>query len=180
MSRIGKKPIDIPAGVTVTLERNTIFVKGPKGELALEIHPKMELKKENNKIVVLRPSDQRPYRSLHGLTRSLISNMITGVTKGFEKSLNISGIGYKATLQGRRLILTLGYSYPVNFELPDGIEASVDPKQTQIIIKGIDKQLVGQVAANIRDLKRPEPYKGKGIMYTDEKIRRKVGKAGKK
>lgn len=180
MSRIGKKPIEIPDGVTVSLDRNTIVVKGPKGGLSLTIHPKMEVKREDNRIVVERPSEHRFYRSLHGLTRSLISNMIIGVTKGFEKSLDISGIGYKAMLQGRKLILTLGYSHPVNFDLPEGIEASVDPKQTQITIRGIDKHKVGQVAANIRDLKKPEPYKGKGIMYIGEKIRRKAGKAGKK
>jgi large subunit ribosomal protein L6 len=180
MSRIGKQSIDIPEGVTVTLDRNNITVKGPKGELSSEIHPKMEVEREDNRIIVKRPSDHRFYRSLHGLTRNLILNMITGVTKGFEKSLDISGIGYKALLLGRKLTLTLGYSHSVDFELPEGIQASVDPKQTQITIRGIDKYKVGQVAANVRDLKKPEPYKGKGIMYTDERIRRKVGKAGKK
>jgi len=140
----------------------------------------MEVKREDKHIIVRRTSDHRFYRSLHGLTRSLISNMIIGVTKGFEKSLDISGIGYKAILQGRNLILTLGYSHSLNFELPEGIVASVDPKQTQITIRGVDKYKVGQVAANIRSLKKPEPYKGKGIIYKDEKIRRKVGKAGKK
>lgn len=180
MSRIGKKPIEIPSGVTVTIDQHTVSVKGPKGETRLDIHPKMEVKREDNRIVVERTSENRIYRSLHGLTRSLILNMIIGVTKGFEKSLDISGIGYKAILQGKKLVFTLGYSHPVNFELPEGIEASVDPKQTQITIKGIDKYKVGQVAANIRGLKKPEPYKGKGIMYTGERIRRKVGKAGKK
>lgn len=180
MSRIGKKHIEIPDGVTVTIERDTIVVKGPKGETSLVIDPRMEVKREDNRIIVRRTSDHRLYRSLHGLTRSLISNMVIGVTKGFEKSLDISGIGYKAMLQGRRLVLTLGYSHSVNFELPEGIEASVDSKQTQITIRGVDKYKVGQVAANIRNLKKPDPYKGKGIMYTGEKIRRKVGKAGKK
>lgn len=180
MSRIGKKPIEIPSGVTVTIDQHTVSVKGPKGETRLDIHPKMEVKREDNRIVVERTSENRIYRSLHGLTRSLILNMIIGVTKGFEKSLDISGIGYKAILQGKKLVFTLGYSHPVNFELPEGIEASVDPKQTQITIKGIDKYKVGQVSANIRGLKKPEPYKGKGIMYTGERIRRKVGKAGKK
>ncbi len=180
MSRIGKKPIEIPSGVTVTIDQHTVSVKGPKGETRLAIHPKMEVKREDNRIVVERTSENRIYRSLHGLTRSLILNMIIGVTKGFGKSLDISGIGYKAILQGKKLVFTLGYSHPVNFELPEGIEASVDPKQTQITIKGIDKYKVGQVAANIRGLKKPEPYKGKGIMYTGERIRRKVGKAGKK
>lgn len=180
MSRIGRKPIEIPDGVGVTLDKNTIVVKGPKGELSLAIHPKIEVMRDDNRIIINRPSDHRFYRSLHGLTRNLISNMIIGVTKGYEKSLDIAGTGYKATLQGRRLVLTLGYSHPIDFELPEGIEVSVDPKQTQITIKGIDKYKVGQVAANIRDLKKPEPYKGKGIMYTGERIRRKAGKAGKK
>jgi len=180
MSRIGKKPIEIPDGVKVTLDRDVIIVKGPKGELSLNIHPRIEVKRQDNRIIINRLSEHRFYRSLHGLTRSLISNMIIGVTKGYEKSLNISGIGYKAVLQGRRLVFSLGYSHPIDFELPEGIEASVDPKQTQITIRGIDKYKVGQVAANIRNLKRPEPYKGKGIIYSDEKIRRKVGKAGKK
>lgn len=180
MSRIGKKPIEIPDEVTVNIDRNTVMVKGPKGEISMTVHPKMEVKRKNNSIIVESSSDQRFYRSLHGLTRSLISNMVIGVLKGFEKSLEISGIGYKAMLQGRNLVFTLGYSHPVNFELPEGIEASVDPKQIQITIRGVDKYKVGQVAANIRNLKKPEPYKGKGIIYTGERIRRKAGKAGKK
>jgi large subunit ribosomal protein L6 len=180
MSRIGKKPIEVPDGVTVAIDKSNIIVKGPKGETRLSIHPKIEVKRDDNRIIVERSSDHRFYRSLHGLTRNLISNMILGVTKGFEKTLDISGIGYKAMLQGRKIVLTLGYSHSVNFELPEGIEASVDPKQTQITIRGIDKYKVGQVSANIRNLKKPEPYKGKGIIYAGERIRRKAGKAGKK
>lgn len=180
MSRIGKKPIEIPEKVAVSIDKNTVVVKGPKGELSLDVHPKIEVKRENNSIVVRRPSDYRFYRSLHGLTRTLIWNMILGVTKGFEKSLNISGVGYKAMLQGKKLVFNLGYSHQIEYHLPEGIEATVDSKLTQITIRGIDKYKVGQVAANIRDLKKPEPYKGKGIIYADERIRRKVGKAGKK
>lgn len=180
MSRIGKKPIEIPEKVEVKIDKNNVIVKGPKGELSLDVHTKMDVKRENNSIVVVRPSDHRFYRSLHGLTRTLIWNMMIGVTKGFEKSLDISGVGYKAMLQGKKLVFNLGYSHSIEFQLPEGITATVDPKQTQITIRGIDKYKVGQVAANIRDLKKPEPYKGKGVMYTGERIKRKVGKAGKK
>ncbi|MEW6410390.1 MAG: 50S ribosomal protein L6 [Nitrospirota bacterium] len=180
MSRIGKKAIDIPAGVTANVEKNRVTVKGPLGELSWEFHPKMIVKTVDNKIAVERPMDQRYYRALHGLTRSIIANMVTGVSRGYEKSLDIEGIGFKAQIQGKKLILTLGYSHPVEFELPKNIDAAVDPKQTRITIKGIDKQLVGQVAADIRAIKKPEPYKGKGIRYTTETIKRKEGKAGKK
>ncbi len=180
MSRIGKKAIDIPAGVTANVEKNRVTVKGPLGELSWEFHPKMIVKTVDNKIAVERPMDQRYYRALHGLTRSIIANMITGVSRGYERSLDIEGIGFKAQIQGKKLILTLGYSHPVEFELPKNIDAAVDPKQTRITIKGIDKQLVGQVAADIRAIKKPEPYKGKGIRYTTETIKRKEGKAGKK
>ncbi|MBI5042407.1 MAG: 50S ribosomal protein L6 [Nitrospirae bacterium] len=178
MSRIGKKPIPIPSGIDVKVEKNSVSVKGPKGELKQDFHPKVGVKVESGNILVSRSSDDRFDRALHGLTRSIIANMITGVTKGYEKSLEISGVGYRAQVQGKQLVMTLGFSHPVNFELPNGIEAVVD-KQTNITIKGIDKYLVGQTAANIRSLKKPEPYKGKGIKYADEHIRRKEGKTGK-
>jgi large subunit ribosomal protein L6 len=178
MSRIGKKPIPIPSGIDVKIEKNSVSVKGPKGELKQDFHPKIGVKIDNGDILVSRSSDDKFDRALHGLTRSIIANMVTGVTKGYEKSLEINGVGYRAQVQGRQLVMTLGFSHPVNFELPNGIEAVVD-KQTNITIKGIDKYLVGQTAANIRSLKKPEPYKGKGIKYADEHIRRKEGKTGK-
>ncbi len=178
MSRIGRKPIPIPSGIDVKVEKNSVSVKGPKGELKQNFHPKIGVKIDKSEILVSRASDDKFDRALHGLTRSIIANMVTGVTKGYEKSLEISGVGYRAQVQGRQLVMTLGFSHPVNFELPNGIEAVVD-KQTNITIKGIDKYLVGQTAANIRSLKKPEPYKGKGIKYADEHIRRKEGKTGK-
>ncbi|MBI5182376.1 MAG: 50S ribosomal protein L6 [Nitrospirae bacterium] len=178
MSRIGKKPVSIPSGVDVKVEKNNVFIKGPKGELNKEFHPRIGIKVEGGNILVSRASDDKLDRALHGLSRSIIANMVTGVTKGYEKSLEISGVGYRAQMQGRSIALSLGFSHPINFELPKGIEAVVD-KQTNITIKGIDKYLVGQIAANIRGLKRPEPYKGKGIKYAGEHIRRKEGKTGK-
>ena len=179
MSRIGKMPIAIPAGVTVDVaENNTITVKGPKGTLSRVLSPDMEIKVEGTEIVVNRPNDLKRNKSLHGLTRTLINNMVIGVTQGYEKSLEINGVGYKAAKEGKKLVLSLGYSHPVNMMDPEGIESSVD--NNKIIIKGIDKEKVGQYAAEIRDKRRPEPYKGKGIKYADETIRRKVGKTGKK
>lgn len=178
MSRIGKKPVEIPSGVEVKLKENSLFVKGPKGELKRDLHPKMIIRHEDNKIVVERPSDHRLYRSLHGLTRTLISNMVDGVTKGFERVLEINGVGYKAEAKGGTLVLNMGYSHPVNFELPKGVHATVE-KMTTIRLSSIDKELVGQVAANIRSVRKPEPYKGKGIKYAEEKILRKEGKKGK-
>jgi len=179
MSRVGKKPIDIPSGVDARLESGKVTVKGPLGEIVQVVNPKLGIKKENNKLMVERPSNQKLYRELHGLTRNLIANMVTGVSKGYEKTLDIAGVGFKASVQGTNLMLTLGFSHPIVYPLPTGIKATVDAKQTQIIIKGVDKQLVGQVAANVRSLKKPEPYKGKGIKYSTEVIKRKEGKAGK-
>jgi len=179
MSRIGKMPIAIPAGVTVEVaENNTVTVKGPKGTLSRALAPEMEVKVEGAEIVVNRPNDLKRMKSLHGLTRTLINNMVVGVTQGYEKSLEINGVGYRAVKEGKKLNLTLGYSHPVIMEDPEGIESSVD--QNKIIVKGIDKEKVGQYAAQIRDKRRPEPYKGKGIKYSDEVIRRKAGKTGKK
>ncbi|MEK6681035.1 MAG: 50S ribosomal protein L6 [Nitrospirota bacterium] len=178
MSRVGRKPIPIPSGIDVKVEKNSVSIKGPKGQLKQDFHPRIGINVDAGNILVSRSSDDKLDRSLHGLTRSIISNMITGVTKGYEKALEISGVGYRAQVQGRSLMLTLGFSHPVEFKLPEGIDAAVD-KQTNITIKGIDKYLVGQVAANIRGLKPPEPYKGKGIKYSDEVVRRKEGKAGK-
>ncbi|MBO4376077.1 MAG: 50S ribosomal protein L6 [Lachnospiraceae bacterium] len=180
MSRIGKMPIAIPAGVTVDLaENNVITVKGPKGTLTRALAPEMEVKVEGAEVVVNRPNDLKRMKSLHGLTRTLINNMVVGVTQGYEKSLEINGVGYRVVKEGKKLNLTLGYSHPVYMEDPEGIETVVDG-QNKIIVKGIDKEKVGQFAAEIRDKRRPEPYKGKGIKYTDEVIRRKAGKTGKK
>ena len=162
MSRIGLKPIEIPDGVEVSLNNNTIKVKGPKGELTKDLHPDMIVKIEDKVITVERPSDQKEHRALHGTTRSIINNMVEGVSKGFEKSLEIIGVGYRAQKQGNKLVVNAGYSHPVEIDQIDGIEIDV-PKNTQIIVKGIDKQLVGAVAANIRAIRPPEPYKGKGM-----------------
>ncbi len=179
MSRIGIKPIDIPNGVEVKINKgNLVEVKGPKGSLKTQLDPKMDIKIEDNKVLVNRPNDTKKYKSLHGLTRTLIFNMIEGVTKGYEKKLEIVGTGYRAQKQGKKLVLNLGYSHPIELEEPEGIQIEV-PAANQIIVKGIDKQLVGNVAAKIRDYRRPEPYKGKGIKYADEVIRRKAGKTGK-
>ncbi len=180
MSRIGKMPIAIPAGVTVEVaENNKVTVKGPKGTLERVLAPELTIKMEDGHIVVERPNDLKRIKSLHGLTRTLLNNMVVGVTNGYEKVLEVNGVGYRAAKQGKTLALTLGYSHPVNMEDPDGIETVVDG-QNKIIVKGIDKEKVGQYAAEIRDKRRPEPYKGKGIKYADEVIRRKVGKTGKK
>lgn len=178
MSRIGERKIPIPSGVEVKLSKNQVEVKGPKGSIRREVSPKINLLVEDGYIIASRSSDERDIRSLHGVTRTEIANMIEGVTKGYEKVLEISGVGYKAQLQGKTLALNLGFSHPVNFQLPEGINAAVE-KQTIITIKGIDKFLVGQVAANIRAIRIPEPYKGKGIKYSNEKIIRKEGKTGK-
>jgi large subunit ribosomal protein L6 len=179
MSRVGKKPIEIPSGVETKIETGRITIKGPLGEMSQDVNPKLMIKKENNKLLVERPTNQKMYRELHGLTRNLIANMVTGVSKGYERTLDISGVGFKAVAQGTNLMLTLGFSHPIVYPLPNGIKATVDPKQTQVTLKGIDKQLVGQMAANLRSLKKPEPYKGKGIKYSTEVIHRKEGKAGK-
>jgi large subunit ribosomal protein L6 len=180
MSRVGKKPIDMPSGVDARIEPGRVTVKGPLGEMSQSVNPSLTIKKGDGKLVVERQSDAKLYRELHGLTRNLIANMVTGVSKGFEKTLDISGVGFKASLVNKtNLLFTLGFSHPVVFPLPKGITATVDAKQTQVVIKGIDKQLVGQMAANIRNLKQPEPYKGKGIKYSTEVVQRKEGKAGK-
>ena len=180
MSRIGKMPIAIPAGVTVTIaENNKVTVKGPKGTLERVLPSEMTIKEEDGHITVTRPSDLKKMKSLHGLTRTLVNNMVVGVTNGYEKKLEINGVGYRAQKQGKKLVLSLGYSHPVEMEDPEGIESTMEG-QNVIIIKGIDKEKVGQYAAEIRDKRRPEPYKGKGIKYADEVIRRKVGKTGKK
>ena len=180
MSRIGRLPIDIPAGVEVKIEEgNKVTVKGPKGTLVKCLPVEMTIKQEDNQVVVTRPNDLKKMKSLHGLTRTLVANMVTGVTKGYEKVLEINGVGYRAQKQGKKLILSLGYSHPVEMEDPEGLESVLDG-QNKITIKGIDKQKVGQYAAEIREKRKPEPYKGKGIKYADEVIRRKVGKTGKK
>lgn len=179
MSRIGKKQIDIPANVTVTQKSNLVKVKGPKGELEFEVHPNIVVEIEGNIIQVKRHDDQKENRSLHGLTRAVIQNMISGVTDSYTKILNIVGVGYKAELKGTNLLLNIGYSHPIYFVPPKDISLQV-PTPTQIIINGIDKQLVGQISAKIRSIRKPEPYKGKGIKYSDEVIVRKAGKtAGK-
>lgn len=180
MSRIGRLPVAVPAGVTVEIaENNVVTVKGPKGTLTREFAPEMEIKKEGETIVVTRPNDLKRMKSLHGLTRTLINNMVVGVTQGYEKVLEINGVGYRAAKSGKKLTLNLGYSHPVEMEDPEGLTVEV-PNQTELIVKGIDKQLVGNYAAKIRDWRKPEPYKGKGIRYAGEVVRRKEGKTGKK
>lgn len=178
MSRIGKKPITIPSGVEVKVDGQIVRVKGPKGELSQEIPESMRLIQEAGAITVERPNDEKYYRSLHGLTRSLIENMIIGVASGFSRNLEVNGVGYRAAMQGKNLVLTVGYSHPVEINPVPGVEFEV-PAPNKIIVKGIDKQKVGQMAAIIREVRRPEPYKGKGIKYENEYIRRKAGKTGK-
>lgn len=181
MSRIGKKPVVIPEGVTVDIKDvNVITVKGKKGELKRTFVPEMKIKVENNEVIVERPNDLKRNKSLHGLTRTLINNMVIGVSEGYEKILDINGVGYKAAKQGKKLVLNLGYSHQVIMEDPEGIETTVEGEDRVIRIKGIDKEKVGQYAAEIRSKRGPEPYKGKGIKYREEHIRRKVGKTGKK
>ena len=180
MSRIGRLPIDIPQGVEVKIEEgNKVTVKGPKGTLEKNLPVEMEIKLEDNQIVVPRPNDLKKMKSLHGLTRSLIANMVTGVSQGYEKKLEINGVGYRAQKKGKEITFNLGFSHPVAMTDPEGIETEMDG-QNIIIVKGIDKEKVGQYAAEIRELRKPEPYKGKGIKYADEVIRRKVGKTGAK
>ena len=180
MSRIGRMPIAIPAGVTVDVaENNKVTVKGPKGTLERVLPAEMDIKIEDGHVVVTRPNDLKRMKSLHGLTRTLINNMVVGVTDGYKKDLEINGVGYRAQKQGNKLILSLGYSHPVEMVDPEGVTTTLDG-QTKITVSGIDKEKVGQYAAEIREKRRPEPYKGKGIKYADEVIRRKVGKTGKK
>ena len=179
MSRIGRLPVAIPAGVTVEIkENNHVTVKGPKGTLERVLPAEMEIKQEDGHVVVTRPNDLKKMKSLHGLTRTLIQNMVVGVSEGYTKTLEVNGVGYRAAKQGNKLVLSLGYSHPVEMVDPEGISSAVDGNK--IIVSGIDKEKVGQYAAEIRDKRRPEPYKGKGIKYADEVIRRKVGKTGKK
>lgn len=179
MSRVGRLPIDIPNGVNVTVTPdNVVTVKGPKGELTKAMHKDINIALEDNQVVVTRPSDVATHRALHGLTRALIKNMVVGVSEGYQKTLELVGVGYRAQLKGKDLVLNLGYSHPVEIQAVNGVEYSV-PEPTKVIVSGIDKELVGSVAANIRVWRKPEPYKGKGIKYAGEVIRRKEGKTGK-
>ncbi|HET6381701.1 MAG TPA: 50S ribosomal protein L6 [candidate division Zixibacteria bacterium] len=178
MSRIGRMPIPLPDNVEVTQEGRRLTVKGPLGTLSREIHPEMRIERSDGELRVIRPSDEPRHRALHGLTRTLIANMVTGVTTGFSRALEISGVGYRAQLQGTKLVLALGYSHPVEVEAPEGIEFRVE-SPTRLAVFGADKELVGQTAAYIRSRRKPEPYKGKGIRYAGEQILRKAGKAGK-
>ena len=175
MSRIGKRPIELPEGVTVDVGAGRVTVKGPKGELSQAVSPAMRIEQGNGTVSVERPTDRGEHRALHGLTRSLVANMVTGVTDGYQKTLEIQGVGYRAQLKGKALELALGYSHPVSMPAPEGIEFEV-PQPTEIIVRGIDKQLVGETAARIRKSRPPEPYKGKGIRYQGEQVTRKVGK----
>jgi large subunit ribosomal protein L6 len=179
MSRIGKKVIELPAGVEVSQDKNVLTVTGPKGTLTREFHKDMIIKQEGNVLTVERPSDNKLHRSLHGTTRSVLNNMVEGVSKGFEKNLELVGVGYRAAKAGNKVTLSLGFSHPVELVPEDGIEIDV-PAPTKLVVKGISKERVGQIAAEIRSLREPEPYKGKGIKYDNEVVRRKVGKTGKK
>ena len=178
MSRIGKKPITLPQGVEVQIENNYVTVKGPKGQLEGQFNKELTIKLENNELVIERPSDQKFHRAIHGTTRALINNMIVGVHEGFKKQLRMIGVGYRAMLQGKKLVLNAGYSNPVEMTIPEGITVEV-PKNTEITVSGIDKQLVGEFAANVREVRPPEPYLGKGIRYVNEYVRRKEGKTAK-
>jgi large subunit ribosomal protein L6 len=181
MSRIGKNPITIPSGVTITSEKNQVTVKGPKGELHLAVHPRMKIEIADGVLQVTRKSESKTDRSLHGLSRTLIANMVEGVTKGYEKKLEIIGVGYRAAIQGSKLTLSLGFSHPVEFTAPNGVNISIDAEKKNLLtISGSDKQMIGEVAAKIRSFKKPEPYKGKGIRYLGEHIIRKAGKAAAK
>ncbi|NQS76111.1 MAG: 50S ribosomal protein L6 [Peptococcaceae bacterium] len=177
MSRIGKQPVKVPPGVEVKVEEARVWVKGPKGELERELHRDMIIEYENGELIVKRPSDSKLHRSLHGLTRTLMNNMVEGVTAGFQKNLELAGVGYRASMQGNKLVLAVGFSHPVEIEPEEGLTVEV-PTPTKINIKGIDKEKVGALAAKIRAVRKPEPYKGKGIKYEGERIRRKAGKAG--
>src|SRR5579875_37895 len=178
MSRIGRKPIVIPSGVEVTVDGANVRVKGPKGSLERKFHPDMRIVVDNGQVVVERPSDEKLHRSLHGTTRSVLANMVEGVSNGFAKNLDLVGVGYRAAKSGDKVTLSLGFSHPVVLEKEEGIEVEV-PSPTKLIIRGIDKELVGAYAARVRSIRKPEPYKGKGIKYENERIRRKVGKTGK-
>ena len=179
MSRIGLKPITIPAGVDVNVNGTTVTVKGPNGTLSMDAHPNMTVSIEGSEVIVSRPNDDKENRSLHGLTRTLIHNMVVGVTEGFKKNLEVNGVGYRVQMQGNKLVMNLGFSHQVTMEAPEGIKVEC-PSANAIVISGADKQMVGQFAAQVREKRPPEPYKGKGIKYSYETIRRKEGKAGKK
>ncbi|MDI9258893.1 50S ribosomal protein L6 [Alicyclobacillus sendaiensis] len=179
MSRIGRKPIPIPAGVEVSVNGTEVTVKGPKGQLSRRVHPEMKVIVEGNQVIVERPSDEKLHRALHGTTRSVIANMVEGVTNGYTKSLELVGVGYRAAKQGNKVTLSVGFSHPVDLPQVEGIEVEV-PAQNKIVVRGIDKELVGIYAAKVRSIRPPEPYKGKGIRYEGENVRRKVGKTGKK
>jgi len=179
MSRIGRKPVTVPKGVTLQLQGNTVAVKGPRGELSRALHPEMQIELTNDQFTVTRPSEEKRHKALHGLTRTLVQNMVEGVSKGFSKSLEIQGVGYKAEAKPYGVNLIVGYSHPVKYEAPKGIKITVD-NNTMVKIEGADKELVGQVAAELRSVRPPEPYKGKGIRYVGEQVRRKAGKTGAK
>ena len=178
MSRIGRLPITVPSGVDVTIDGRNVTVKGPKGTLSRALHPDMTLSREDGTLVVTRPTEQKTHKQLHGLTRTLVNNMVVGVTDGYRKGLEITGVGYRAALSGRKLQLNLGYSHQIEIDPPEGITFEVE-NPTRLAVVGIDKELVGQVAASVRATRKPEPYKGKGVRYAGEYIRRKAGKAGK-
>jgi large subunit ribosomal protein L6 len=179
MSRIGRLPIPVPEGVTIDIQGQTVTVQGPKGSLTLTAHPAIQVQMENRSVLCRRSSDEKPHRALHGLTRSLVRNMVDGVVKGFERRLELVGVGYRASLLGPNLNLALGFSHPIIYPVPKGIKVEVKD-QTQVVVSGIDKQLVGAVAAKIRSFRPPEPYKGKGVKYAEERVRRKAGKTGAK
>jgi large subunit ribosomal protein L6 len=179
MSRIGKQPVAVPSGVQIKIDGHQVSVKGKRGELTREFHPEIEIKLDDGKVVVTRPSDSPSHRALHGTTRALLANMVKGVSEGFTKVLRIEGVGYRATMDGTSLVFYLGYSHPIKVEPPAGIKFAADEKAKTVTIEGNDREQVGQVTANLRKLRLPEPYKGKGVMYQGERIRRKAGKAGK-
>lgn len=179
MSRVGRKPVSVPKGVTITQSGHQLKIKGPKGELSDQFHPNIKIEVKDGEVLVTRPNDEKQNKALHGLTRALIQNMITGVTNEYSRTLDIVGVGYRAEMKGKNLLLNIGYSHPIYIVPPDGV-ALQTPTQTQIVVSGINKQLVGQVAAKIRSIRKPEPYKGKGIKYSDEQIQRKAGKAAGK
>jgi large subunit ribosomal protein L6 len=178
MSRIGRLPIAVPSTVDVTIDGREVTVKGPRGTLSRTLHPDMTVSREDGTLVVTRPTEQKTHKQLHGLTRTLVNNMVVGVTDGYRKGLEITGVGYRATLNGKKLTLNLGYSHPIEIDPPEGISFEVE-NPTRLAVLGIDKELVGQIAAQVRSTRKPEPYKGKGVRYAGEKIRRKAGKAGK-
>jgi large subunit ribosomal protein L6 len=178
MSRVGKMPVKVPEKVKVSVDGNVVKVEGPKGKMSFPFNPLMKVVVEKGEVKVARPDETRLARGLHGLTRTLVKNAVEGVVKGYERSLEISGVGFKAEAKGKEILFTLGYSHPINFPLPDGVTAEIDAKQTKLTVRGVDKHLIGLTAAKIRSLKPPEPYKGKGVKYAEEHVRRKEGKTG--